>query len=143
MEKYTKTEFTDEFVKHITEIINNKINNDSDQGIFKEPYGIPNGEHRQVIYMRYATGGMQGGSCWGDEARPYTTGAHPGFIALDIVLKELCPNISFMQYKEIEHLIQSNEETHYEYYGNSTDYVIEYIPVEELLNYLRSEDIII
>lgn len=110
-----------------------------EQGIFTEPWGIPCKIKEPVIYTRYTTGGYQGGSCWGDEAT-YHTEQEPAnkFKVLDIILEELMPNITYLQYRKIEQLIHTNEETHYEYYGNSTDSKVEYIKLSEFLKLLES-----
>jgi hypothetical protein len=105
-----------------------------EQGIFVEPYGIPVHIKEPVIYMRYSTGGVSGGSCWEwSNPQPYHNNEpKPNFEVLDLVLRELKPNISYLQYREIEKLIHTNQETHYEYYGNSTDFQIQYIILSEL-----------
>jgi hypothetical protein len=114
--------------------INNKC--PEDQGIFVEPYGIPVDVKEPVVYMRYETGGWRGGSCWDKKAQPYTKDERPSFDVLDILLNKIKPNISYLDYKKIEKLIQTNEDTEREYYGNSTDYKIEYIILSELMNIL-------
>ena len=112
---------------------------ENEQGIFKEPYGIPNHIKEPVIYMRWHTGGVSGGSCWdGSNPQPYTTEASkPKFECIDLVLKELMPNISFLQFREIEKLIQSSTYTDWEYYGNSTDFEIEFIVLSDLISKLK------
>ncbi len=114
----------------------------SDQGIFREPYGIPVKIKELVIYTRYETGGYSGGSCYNDDdsyARPYTIDEPKNkWEVLDIVLKELYPTVSYLQYKEITKLIQDNEETEDEYYGNSTDWKVEYIILSDLFNLIES-----
>jgi len=124
-----------------------KINNHSpkewqsnEQGVFVQPYGIPIHIKEPVIYMRWETGGTSGGSCWNDsKPERYNTGnPKPKFEVLDLVLKELMPNISFLQFREIENLIHKNSETDYEYYGNCTDFDIEYIILSELINALNN-----
>lgn len=106
----------------------------SDQGIFKEPYGIPIHIKEQVIYMRWETGGMTGGGYSGDEPYPYTSNeTKPKFKVLDILLKKIKPSISYLEFRELEELIHTNHETQHEYYGNSEDYEIEYIILSEFL----------
>ncbi len=103
------------------------------QGIFIQPYGIPIHIKGPVIYCRYETGGMTGGSCWGNEAYHYNEIPPENRMqVLDIILKELLPKISYLQYKQIERLIHNNTETDCEYYGNSTEWMIEYIILSEL-----------
>ena len=117
-----------------------KINKEcpSDQGIFKEPYGIPVHIKEPVVYLRYETGGWSGGG-YMDEcvASPYEVNKIPNFEVLDILLNEIYPNISYLDYKKISKIIHTNEETENEYYGNSTDYHIDYIILSELLKLLE------
>jgi len=113
-----------------------KINGEapSDQGVFFQPYGIPVIIKELVVYCRYETGGVTGGSCW-ESSDPHDYTADPPkdrMKVLDLVLKELKPNISFLEYRIIEGLIHNNSETEYEYYGNSTDWTIEYIKLSDL-----------
>lgn len=112
---------------------------ENEQGIFTEPYGIPNNIKEPVIYMRWETGGISGGSYHEySNPQPYTSDkGKPKFECLDLVLKELMPNISFLQFREIEKLIQSSQETEWEYYGNCTDFEIEFIVLSELINKLK------
>ena len=101
-----------------------------DQGIFRQPYGIPVSIKEPVIYCRYETGG------W--EPRPYEKEPPKDRMkVLELVLMELKPNISFLQYRLIEGLIHNNEETEREYYGNSTEWKIEYIKLSDLYEALE------
>lgn len=104
----------------------------NDQGIFVQPNGIPVDVKEPVIYMRWQVGGWGGGSCWGGPRYEKEKEDKPKFKALDLVLKRIKPDITFLQYREIEDLVHTNEETDREYYGNSTDYKIEYIILSEL-----------
>jgi hypothetical protein len=108
------------------------------EGIFKEPYGIPISIKDYVIYCKYEIGGYIGGSCWdSSNAQPYTKDEPQNKMqVLDLVLKELLPNITYLQFKGIERLKHTNIETECEYYGNSTEYEIEYFILEDLYNYL-------
>jgi hypothetical protein len=56
---------------------------------------------------------------------------------LDIVLKKIKPDLTYLEYRELEELIKTNEETDREYYGNSTDYKIEYIILSDLYKTLK------
>jgi len=108
------------------------------QGIFKEPYGIPVSVKGLVVYTRYGTGGYSGGSCWDDsDPQPYyESEPKEKFKVLDLLLEEIFPKISYMQYKKIESIVRTNEETEWEYYGNSTDWKIEFIELDKLLKLL-------
>jgi hypothetical protein len=103
------------------------------QGIFVEPSMIPIHIKEPVIYCRYETGGYRGGNCYDSKSKPYTEEPPKDrFKVLEMVLEKLKPNITFLQYKKIERLIYNNEETEYEYYGNSTDWKVEYIILSDL-----------
>ena len=99
-----------------------------EQGIYTQPNGIPVDVKGLVIYHRYEIGGMGGGGYGGYSAKPYKVEEPDSkFKVLDITLSKLKSNISYLQYREIEDLIQTNEDEYREYYGNSTDYKIQYI----------------
>ncbi len=118
-----------------------KINNECpyDQGVFREPYGIPVHIKEYVIYGRYVSGGYSGGSCWDDsDPRPYSEEPPKDRMkVLDIVLKELRPNVTLLEYRMLSGLIHNNSETEHEYYGNSTDWTIEYIILSELYEAIK------
>lgn len=118
--------------------INNKC--PYNQGVFVEPYGIPTSIKEPVIYCRYETGGYSGGSCWDDSnPQPYTEDVPKDKMkVLEIVLMELCPNISYLQYKQIEQLIDYNGYSEDEYYGNSIDWKIEFIKTSKLYELLTT-----
>ncbi len=121
-----------ELIERVNHLAYEKMG-DTEQGVYVEPYGIPVHIKEPVVYMRWETGGMRGGSYHPDAyAHPYKTDVEPKFQILDIVLKELKPNISFLQFREIEGLIQTTNDTENDYYGNSTDYEIRYIILSEL-----------
>ena len=108
-----------------------------DQGVFSEPYGIPVKIKEPVIYMRWQTGGRGGGSCWGTERFRKDGEEEPNFVSLDLVLKYLKPNISYLQYKSIDKIINEVDYNDGEdYYGNYTDYTIKYIILSDLIKYL-------
>lgn len=108
------------------------------QGVFFEPYGIPIKLGERVIYNRYETGGYSGGSCWEDSDPQWYEEGEPkdSFKVLDLVLEVLRPNITYLQFKQIKELVHENSETEYEYYGNSTDWCIQYIKLSDLYNLL-------
>lgn len=108
------------------------------QGIFVQPTMIPVDVKGLVIYCRTETGGISGGSCWdSSNPQPYTERQTDRFKALDFVLEKLKPEITYFQYKQIEKLVKNNEETERDYYGNSTDWLVEYIVLSELEAFLN------
>jgi hypothetical protein len=108
------------------------------QGIFVQPPMIPVSIKEPVVYCRYEIGGYSGGDYNGDEPQPHNVKPPKDrFKVLDLILEKLKPNITYLQYKKIDSLIHDNEETRHEYYGNSTDWKVEYIilsKLEALLN---------
>jgi hypothetical protein len=111
----------------------------SNQGIFFQPSMVPVHIKEHVIYRRYKTSGYRGGSCWGTKPeRVDFDDVDDGFIVLDLTLEKLMPNITYLKYKQILKLIHTNEETDYEYYGNSTEWKVEYIILSELENFLNN-----
>ena len=108
----------------------------SDQGVFMQPYGIPVDIKELVVYTRYKTGGTRGYSYHDDSENEEYATPEPAnkWEVLDIVLEELCPNISYLQYRKIIKLMHDNDETENEYYGNSTEWKVEYIILSELLD---------
>lgn len=111
----------------------------SQQGIFTEPIGIPDKIKEPVIYMRWETGGVSGGSCWeSSNPQPYhNTEPKPKFKVLDLVLKKLKPDLTFLEFREVEELVKSSEKTEWKYYGNCTEYGIEFIILSDLYKTLR------
>ena len=110
-----------------------KINNNCpyNQGIFVEPYGC-DGIREPVVYMRWTTGGVTGGSCWGTESYNREADKKPDFKALEETLRELKPDISFLDYRKVSELIISTDEFEREYYGNTREWGIEYVVLSEL-----------
>lgn len=84
----------------------------------------------EFIQVKYCTGGISGGSCWdeGDEDnhRAYTSYNEPEeLMQFDTILEHFCPNVTFIQYKNLyRDVVETDSETEYEYYGNSTNYNI-------------------
>lgn len=108
-----------------------------DQGIFIEPYGIPINIKEPVVYRRFKVSGVRGGSCWGTEHYNVEFDEeNEDWAALDLLLELLIPNISYLQYKKINKLIRNNRDTENDYYGNSTDYKVEYIILSELQEFI-------
>ncbi len=109
------------------------------QGVFREPFGIPNDIKELVVYTKWESGGRPG-SCWDDEDTvndDYTLDRpSDAFKVLDLTLKVLKPSVTFLQFKEIQNLINSNTETDYGYYGDYTEDTIEWIILSDLCELL-------
>jgi len=115
--------------------------NTYDQGVYVEPYGIPTNIKEPVVYMRWSPGGVSGGSCW-DSSNPqdYTNDDKPEFLILDFILKKLKPNITYLDYKELDKLVKKSSETQWEYYGNCTKWDITFIELSKLEKFLNHLD---
>ena len=109
------------------------------QGVFREPFGIPTDIKGLVIYTKWYSGGRPG-SCWDDEDTvndDYTCSEpNDSFIVLDKVLNILKPDVSYLEFKEIERLKNSNTKMEYGYYGDYTEDTIEWIVLEDLIKLL-------
>jgi len=132
-----------QLTKEQIESINKEAPNEwgeNEQGIFKQPNGIPIDEKEHVIYMRWLSSGMSGGNYHGDSAS-YFEKNKPEFEVLELVLLVLKPDLSFLQFRklkrDIKDLIKTNSDTEREYYGNCSDFEIRYIPVSDLINYIE------
>lgn len=132
-------ELTQEQIEKINKLAKNEWM-ENEQGIFKEPFGISDKIKTHVLYMRYHIGGVSGGSCWdSSNPQPYRNDEQiPEFEILDLVLRELKPDISYLQFREIQKMIHNSEESDWEYYGNRTDYAIKYLILDDLINYLKT-----
>lgn len=116
--------------------IHNELEDTWNNGVYITPYGVDHIKG-QVFYNRVETGGYSGGSCWNDEVSPYTTGeSYISLHALDTALEIICPKISFIEYKQLDKMVTNSYETEYEYYGNRSEYVISYLEVGVVINFL-------
>jgi hypothetical protein len=90
------------------------------------------------LYSSWTCGGVSGGSCWGsDSLHPRTPDPEPEFESLDTLLTELCPKITFLQYKKIAKLEQQDSYTIDEYYGNSTEIAFKTIKLRDVYEQLK------
>lgn len=104
-----------------------------DQGVFSEPYGISISIKEPVIYMRWEVGGIGGRGYGGEKGYVKSGEPKPRFKALNLVLRKMKPDITFLQFGDVEDLIKAvNYSDGGNYYGNSSDYAIEYIILSEL-----------
>ena len=103
-------------------------------------------EYTKELKVTWVTGGMRGGSCWGGELKPmedWEKDKEPEFEALDKILEEICPNITFMQYKRIcQSVIEEDSEYYPDYYGNSTEYGVKKVKLENLYKELNARGLL-
>ena len=127
----------------LTQEMIDEINKNSpyDQGIFKEGNGVPLHVKELVVYSRYESGGYSGGDCWGGVAKRYDNEAPKDhMMVLDLVLAKLRPKATFLEYRSITRLIENNRDSGSDYYGNSTEWMVEYIPLSKLYELLEKFD---
>lgn len=101
--------------------------------------------NRQYLWMSHCTGGVRGGSCWGSEReRFFSNDSTPDFTALYELYEKVCPNISFLHGKKIDStLIQTtNDYGCADYYGNYREYLITYIHLPSLYEYMVEHNLI-
>ena len=96
-----------------------------------------------IISIDWTIGGMTGGNCWGNSAdTARTADPEPEFEDLDKILAEICPNISFLQYKRLcQAVIKTKDQTEGGYYGNYYETRIKSFSVAELEEYLKDNNL--
>lgn len=89
------------------------------------------------IIQEYTTGGAEGGNCWGEEAQWFSN-EEPmeEFYPIDYILKAVKPDISYLDYKQIEKLFEIDNWRDSEYYGNYTDKILRKINLKKLYEFL-------
>lgn len=122
-----------------------------DPELYENRYGRFGNKNKKdktpYIYVEYSTGGVSGGSCWDEGPANYTsyTSSEPprDLEDFDIILEKICPNISFLTYKNITNsLIEHSTRTENEYYGNSSSYAMKKCNLVKLYNLLVEKDLI-
>lgn len=110
---------------------------DNEQGIYLEPFGVPNDVKEPVVYARAHTGGYSGGDYRGSKAKKFSVSANTNFDALDAACLVIKPNISLFEYRKIRSAVTESAKTCYEYYGNCDDYIVQYIPLSTIYSILN------
>jgi len=112
-------------------------NTEYDQGVFIQPTGISTDIKTPVVYMRWESEGRPG-SCWDNEdtVNEIYYNQKPKFEALDLVLSKIKPEITYLEYKNVESLIKESSETERGYYGDYSEYTHNYIILDDLYNLL-------
>jgi hypothetical protein len=93
---------------------------------------------RQYLEAEWVTGGRSGGNCWGDTADwPITADPEPELEDLENILIEVCPDLSFIHYRDLKQEIEYSERTQSEYYGNYVVYTVKRISVDTVYDMLK------
>jgi len=100
-----------------------------------------------VIRQQWSMGGQSGGSCWDDgtEDRHYGVAGEPepDLADLDTILEHVCPNITYLQYKQLtKGLIEYTDYRENEYYGNYTCYGVKVVKLRNLYDKLKAMELI-
>jgi hypothetical protein len=78
--------------------------------------------------------------CWGNSGSVSGEVQPTGFSAIDQVLEKVCPNISFLQYKNImNEILETEDYTDGDYYGGTTYHARYMINVERLYQKLKEK----
>lgn len=95
---------------------------------------------QENLFYAYETGGVSGGSCWeSSNPQPYVAdGKDTGFVILEWILEKFAPNLTFLQYQKLSREILGFDHTEYEYYGNRTEYCVNYISIDTVLNFINN-----
>jgi hypothetical protein len=127
-------------LKQFKELVK-KINSES-----QSPWNYDKKEinNTYLIIDKVYTGGMVGGSCWGDKSRYELTDESviPSFKILEDLLTKNFPSIklSIRNFFIIFNLITTESESECEYYGNRSDYIVYKIDVKSLYDLLTKEN---
>lgn len=77
--------------------------------------------------------GGNGKNCWGDEWTIHSTSQPASFREFDDLLTNICPSITFLQYKKIyEESVSIEESSEGDYYGGNADYACYSCDLEKL-----------
>jgi hypothetical protein len=100
-----------------------------------------------VIMTHWSSGGVSGGSCWDDGSNdphyPVSGDDEPELVELDIILDVVCPQMTRKEYKQLlngvqPELVQYEEWSVSEYYGNYTDYRLKQVSLRRLYERLTA-----
>lgn len=93
------------------------------------------------LYVKWSTGGVSGGSCYGGDNYAYTNSDPvPDLTSLDLILEAIKPDLTFLQYKRLVAAVQQHDSwKEDEYYGNSTNYTCKKVRLRDLFDFLSSE----
>lgn len=103
-------------------------------------------ENKDVLFVKWHTGGYSGGSCWGGTPEHYSSDEKEPDFPIDDIFEKVCPDMKFLKYrkisKEIDSLVTTEEYSLPDCYGNSSEYKVKYIEVESFYIILVEESII-
>lgn len=100
--------------------------------------------NEEGIFVKWVTGGITGGNCWGDEAdQPVSPDEPEELTQLDQILERVSPEITFLQYKSlVKDVVVTGSYTQHEYYGNFYCKAVKYCLFSELYAALKQRGFI-
>ena len=103
-----------------------------------KPEKIDKRLYKEALYFSCDIGGYSGGNCWDDtEPSYYRNNNELSYDKLDSLLEKVCPKLSFLEYRKITKLLSEKQTwSENEYYGNTTDYEYQILPLKELYDLL-------
>jgi hypothetical protein len=134
-----------EFVKRVAEIITSLYRKEGDRyDIYDTCLHGEKATEDDYLREKWVTGGQRGGSCWGDDADlPVEADAEPEFSDLDRVLEDVCPKITFLQYKSVvAGVVMNGSREAREYYGNYTTYGMKVVRLGDLYETLQEKGLL-
>ena len=101
------------------------------------------GSKIEYIEVHWCTGGMTGGSCWGDDPQPRESDQPEELTQLDQIIEKVSPDISFLKYKNLcAEIVHTDTYTQNEYYGNSYNYIAKFVLMHELYEALKARKLL-
>jgi hypothetical protein len=91
------------------------------------------------VYSIIETGGVTGGNYNSNKLSSYTTTDEliNQFKIFDLILENYKPDMSFIKYNNFKYKLTVEEHSENEYYGNSTNYLMTYISLEDMVKFLN------
>jgi hypothetical protein len=118
-----------EIERHPIEIAGSRWEKERYKGDLEEEY----------IYVKWVSSSMVGGNCWDDNEPYFREGEEePKFEALDKLIGEIYPELSYKNFQELEKKVVEGTYTENEYYGNSTTYSLKRIKLRDIYEVLET-----
>lgn len=124
------------------EIIYHEIEAKEDYKIFADKYNI---SLQDDLYMHSDTWSLGGSyeNCWGTGGSISPDDQPKSFELLDDLLQEVCPSMSFLQYKKIENeCVETGESSESDYYGGCEYFAYFKCDIEKLVDMLSKMNLI-
>lgn len=96
------------------------------------PWEIERQKKSAFFSESWCTGGLTGGSCWGEPKQAVVPGEEADLTHLDSFLEKYCPDITYLQYKKIYASAKKISFSVTEYYGNHTEKEFLYIEFSKI-----------